>query len=295
MTKSADFAIVVRAPGGPEALEWTELETTAPARGEVLIAQRAVGVNFIDTYYRKGHYPWPMSPLIPGGEAAGIVEAVGEGVTDFKPGDRVAYTLPIGAYRTRRVVPAERLVKLPEGIDFDVAASMMLKGLTAQFLLNSCYAVKASDTGAGARGRGRRGAVDGSMAEVHRRDFHRHGGFRRKSRHRQSQRLHACHRLSGRGFPGARQGDHRRQGLRCGLRFRRQRHVARVAEMPACARIVCLLRTVLRTDHRFQIFRSRRRRLAIRDAADAVRLHQNPRGSHPARAPIYSRKSHPAR
>ncbi len=85
MTKSADFAIVVRAPGGPEALEWTELETTPPARGEVLIAQRAVGVNFIDTYYRKGHYPWPVTPLIPGGEAAGIVEEVGEG-TDFKPG-----------------------------------------------------------------------------------------------------------------------------------------------------------------------------------------------------------------
>jgi NADPH:quinone reductase len=122
VTKSADFAIVVRAPGGPEALEWSEQATLAPAHGEVLIAQRAVGVNFIDTYYRKGHYPWPMSPLIPGGEAAGIVEAVGDGVTDFKPGDRVAYILPIGAYRTRRVVPAERLVKLPEAIDFEVAA-----------------------------------------------------------------------------------------------------------------------------------------------------------------------------
>ena len=146
MTKSADFAIVVRSPGGPETLEWTELETTAPARGEVLIAQRAVGVNFIDTYYRKGHYPWPVTPLIPGGEAAGVVEEVGEGVTEFKSGDRVAYILPIGAYRTRRVVAAERLVKLPEGIEFEVAASMMLKGLTTQFLLNSCYAVKASDT-----------------------------------------------------------------------------------------------------------------------------------------------------
>ena len=146
MTKSADFAIVVRAPGGPEKLEWTEQATAAPARGEVLIEQRAVGVNFIDTYYRQGHYPWPMSPLIPGGEAAGIVEQVGEGVADFKPGDRVAYTLPIGAYRTRRVVSAERLVKLPEGIGFEVAASIMLKGLTAQYLLNSSYAVKASDT-----------------------------------------------------------------------------------------------------------------------------------------------------
>ena len=146
VTKAADFAIVVRAPGGPETLEWTELETTAPARGEVLITQRAVGVNFIDTYFRKGLYPWPISPLIPGSEAAGVVEAVGEGVTDLKVGDRVAYTLPIGAYRTRRVLPAERLVKLPDAIDFEVAASLMLKGLTVQFLLNSCYAVGASDT-----------------------------------------------------------------------------------------------------------------------------------------------------
>lgn len=145
MTNSADFAIVVRAPGGPETLEWIEIDTAAPARGEVLIAQRAVGVNFIDTYFRKGAYPWPMTPLIPGGEAAGVVEAVGEGVTDFKAGDRVAYTLPIGAYRTRRVVPAERLVKLPDAIDFEVAASMMLKGMTTQFLLTSCHAVKASD------------------------------------------------------------------------------------------------------------------------------------------------------
>ena len=145
MTQSADFGIIVRAPGGPEALEWSELTTTAPARGEVLIAQRAVGVNFIDTYFRKGAYPWPVTPLIPGGEAAGVVEEVGEGVADFRPGDRVAYTLPIGAYRTRRSVSAERLVKLPDGVDFETAASMMLKGLTTQFLLNSCYAVKAGD------------------------------------------------------------------------------------------------------------------------------------------------------
>jgi NADPH2:quinone reductase len=146
VTNQKDFGIIVRTAGGPEALEWSELETPAPARGEVLMAQRAVGVNFIDTYFRKGAYPWPVTPLIPGGEAAGVVEEVGEGVSDFKPGDRVAYTLPIGAYRTRRVVPADRLVKLPDGIGFDVAASMMLKGMTTQFLLTSCYPVKAGDT-----------------------------------------------------------------------------------------------------------------------------------------------------
>jgi NADPH:quinone reductase len=125
-------------------LEWSELETAPPARGEVRIVQRAIGVNFIDVYFRKGAYVWPTTPLVPGGEAAGVVDAVGEGV-DFKAGDRVAYTLPVGAYRTRRVLPAERLVKLPDDIDFDVAASLMLKGLTTQFLLNSCYLVKTGD------------------------------------------------------------------------------------------------------------------------------------------------------
>jgi NADPH:quinone reductase len=146
MAEQTDMGVVVRAAGGPEALEWTALQTAAPGRGEVRIAQRAIGVNFIDTYYRSGLYPWPTTPLIPGGEAAGVVEQVGEAVTDFKPGDRVAYILPVGAYRTRRVVPAERLVRLPDAVDFEVAASVMLKGLTAQFLLTSCYPVKAGET-----------------------------------------------------------------------------------------------------------------------------------------------------
>jgi NADPH2:quinone reductase len=142
----SDFGILVRNAGGPEALEWTAMETGAPGRGEVRIAQRAIGVNFIDTYFRKGAYPWPAATLIPGGEAAGIVEAIGEGVSDLKPGDRVAYVLPIGAYRTLRVVPADRLVKLPEAIDFEVAASVMLKGLTTQYLLSACYPVNVGDT-----------------------------------------------------------------------------------------------------------------------------------------------------
>jgi NADPH2:quinone reductase len=141
-----DMGVVVRSAGGPEMLEWTALNTGAPGRGEVRIVQHAIGVNFIDTYFRSGLYPWPSTPLIPGAEAAGIVAEIGEAVTDLKVGDRVAYTLPLGAYRTQRVVPAERLVKLPDAIAFDVAASVMLKGLTAQFLLTSCYAVKSGDT-----------------------------------------------------------------------------------------------------------------------------------------------------
>src|SRR3984957_5104421 len=141
-----DMGVVVRTAGGPEALEWTSLDTAAPGRGEVRLVQRAIGVNFIDTYFRSGLYPWPSTPLIPGAEAAGVVAAVGEAVTDLRAGDRVAYTLPLGAYRTQRIVPAERLVKLPDAIGFDVAASVMLKGLTAQFLVTSCYPVQAGET-----------------------------------------------------------------------------------------------------------------------------------------------------
>jgi len=141
-----DRAVLARTAGGPEVLEWTALDTPPPGQGEVRVAQRAVGVNFLDTYYRAGSYPWPSTPLVPGAEAAGVIDAVGPGVKDLAVGDRVAYVMQVGAYRTRRVLPAERLVKLPDAIDFDVAASIMLKGLTAQFLLTSCYPVKAGDT-----------------------------------------------------------------------------------------------------------------------------------------------------
>lgn len=143
MSNSGDHGMVVRAAGGPEALEWTRLDTPPPGPGEARIAQSAIGVNFIDTYFRSGLYAWPTTPLIPGAEAAGTVEDVGEGVTAFRSGDRVAYTMPVGAYRTRRVVPADRLVKLPDSVSFEAAASVMLKGLTAQFLLTSCFAVRA--------------------------------------------------------------------------------------------------------------------------------------------------------
>src|SRR5271154_2120169 len=113
-----DMGVVVRTAGGPGALEWAALETGAPGRGEALVVQHAIGVNFIDTYFRSGLYPWPTTPLIPGAEAAGVVVQVGEAVADLKVGDRVAYTMPLGAYRTLRVVAAERLVKLPRGIAF---------------------------------------------------------------------------------------------------------------------------------------------------------------------------------
>ena len=169
------MGILARSPGGPEVLEWTALETGEPGRGEALIAQRAVGVNFIDTYFRSGLYPWPSTPLIPGSEAAGVVERVGADVSGLAVGDRVAYTMPVGAYRQRRVVPADRLVKIPDAVPFEIAASLMLKGLTAQFLVNSCFPVKAGPHRARARGRRRRRPHPRPVAEGARRNRDRHG------------------------------------------------------------------------------------------------------------------------
>lgn len=141
-----DMALVARRPGGPEVMEWAEVATPAPGPGEVLLRHTAIGVNFIDIYHRSGLYPWAAESLIPGAEAAGVVEALGPGVTNLAPGDRVAYVMTTGAYRQRRVVPADRLVRLPDAIPDAVAASVMLKGLTAQYLVTSSYVVQPGDT-----------------------------------------------------------------------------------------------------------------------------------------------------
>ncbi len=141
-----DMGIICRTPGGAEVMEWAPLETGRPGPGEALISHRAIGVNFIDIYFRSGLYPWPATPLVPGSEAAGLIEETGPGVAGFGAGDRVAYTMSPGAYRQRRVVPVDRLVKIPDGVPFDSAASLMLKGLTAQFLVTSCFPVRAGQT-----------------------------------------------------------------------------------------------------------------------------------------------------
>ncbi|WP_323121644.1 quinone oxidoreductase family protein [Burkholderia alba] len=133
-------------PGGPEVMKWVDVEVGAPQAGQVRIRQHAVGLNYIDVYFRTGLYPQPL----PGGlgmEAAGEVTAVGEGVSALKPGDRVAYVSPPpGAYAQERVLPADKVVRLPDGVSYDDAASVMLQGLTAQYLLRRTYPVKAGDT-----------------------------------------------------------------------------------------------------------------------------------------------------
>ncbi len=133
--------------GGPEVLRWEEYDPGQPAAGEALVRHEAVGLNFIDVYHRTGTYSLPSLPAIPGMEGAGIVEAVGDGVTEVAAGDRVAYAgLPPGAYAEARLIPAHRLVKVPDAIPLQQAAAMMLQGMTARYLLRDCYEAKAGDT-----------------------------------------------------------------------------------------------------------------------------------------------------
>lgn len=140
------YAIIASKPGGTEVLRKINIDIAVPSAADVLIRQTAVGVNFIDVYFRSGLYPWPVEKdLILGSEGAGVVEAVGSGVSGFSIGDRVAYTVPNGGYATYRLVPAESLVHLPDHINDKEAAAVMLKGLTAYYLLHDSYSVASGE------------------------------------------------------------------------------------------------------------------------------------------------------
>lgn len=135
-------AIRVHETGSADVLTWEHVEVGEPGPGEARIRHTAIGLNFIDTYFRSGLYPAPDGvPFIPGNEGAGNVQTVGEGVSHIKPGDRVAYVGPLGAYAQERIIPADRLVVIPDAIDDKAAAGMMLKGMTAQYLLRQTFNV----------------------------------------------------------------------------------------------------------------------------------------------------------
>ena len=138
-------AIRIHANGGPEVMKWEDIPTPDPGPNEALIKQEAVGLNYIDVYFRTGLYTAPSMPLIIGQEGAGVVTAIGSGVTDVAVGDRVAYAGSLGGYATHRVIPADRLVKLPDAIAFNTGAAMMLQGMTAQYLLRRTYHVNPGD------------------------------------------------------------------------------------------------------------------------------------------------------
>jgi NADPH2:quinone reductase len=139
------FAIRIHQTGGPELMRWEEVAVGDPAPGEARVRHEAVGLNFIDVYHRTGLYPLPL-PAGLGLEGAGVVEAVGTGVTDLRPGDRVAYAGgPVGAYSQVRCLPADRLLKMPDSLDFRTGAAMMLQGLTSAYLLRRTYCVQPGD------------------------------------------------------------------------------------------------------------------------------------------------------
>ena len=141
------YAMAAARPGGSDMIRRIEIDVPAAGAGEVVIAHEAIGINFIDIYIRTGAYPWPVDKdLILGSEGAGIITAVGEGVSHVAVGDRVGYTLPNGAYATHRAINADMVVKLPDAITSDLAAAIMLKGLTVAYLVQDSHAVQAGDT-----------------------------------------------------------------------------------------------------------------------------------------------------
>src|SRR3954454_11234700 len=140
-------AVRIHSQGGVDVLRYEDIEIGRPGKGEARIRHTAIGLNFLDVYYRNGVYAPPAGlPLTLGNEAAGVVLDVGEGVSEVKAGDRVAYVGPLGAYAEERLIAADRLVRLPDDISDEQAAGMMVKGMTAEYLLRRTYAVKPGDT-----------------------------------------------------------------------------------------------------------------------------------------------------
>ena len=139
-------AVILNKSGGPEAIEFKDIDLDKPSADEVTIEQKAIGLNYIDTYHRSGLYPLKL-PTGLGLEGAGVVTAIGSNVKNFRAGDKVVYaSIPLGSYSTHRNYPAAKLVKIPEGIDFEIAATLMTKGLTTYYLLHQTYKVKAGET-----------------------------------------------------------------------------------------------------------------------------------------------------
>ena len=139
-------AVRIHSNGGPEVLQWEKVEVPDPNAGDVVVRQIAAGLNFIDVYFRTGLYKVPAFPSAIGNEGAGVVEAVGDGVTEVAVGDRVAYCMSLGSYTQRRLIPAKQLVKIPKGISEQQAAAVMLKGCTVQYLIRQAYPVQKGET-----------------------------------------------------------------------------------------------------------------------------------------------------
>ncbi len=189
----------------------------SPGEGEVRVRNHAIGVNFIDVYFRTGAYPVPQKPFIPGNEAAGEIAALGPGVKGFKVGDRVAYTVSLGCYAEERNVDASRLVKLPKSISYETGAAMMLKGLTAQYLLHRTYKVRKGDTILVHAAAGGVGLILCQWAKALGATVIGTAGSAGEGETREKSRRQGCDPLSRHRFRRSREEPDQRQALRCGL------------------------------------------------------------------------------
>ena len=271
-------AIRIHANGGPDVMKWEEIAVGDPGPGEARVRHTAVGVNYIDTYHRSGLYKLALPSGI-GSEGAGVVEAVGAGVDWVKAGDRVAYCGgPLGSYSEVRVMPAERLVRIPDGISERVAATLMLKGLTVQYLFRQTYRLKAGETILFHAAAGGVGLIACQWARALGVTMIGTVGSDDKAALAQGERLHAHDRLHPREFRRAGQGADRRQGRSGRLRRRRQGHVPGLARLPRAARDVRELRQCIGPGAAVRHPAAVAEGFAVRDAAHAGHLHREARG-----------------
>ena len=269
-------AIRIYQTGGPEVLQLEEVELPPPGKGEARVRLHASGVNYIDIYHRIGQYALPL-PLIPGGEGAGEIVAVGEDVKGFKRGDRVAFVTTLGCYAEERNVNVNLLVKLPRAISYETAAAMMLKGLTAQYLLRQTYRVHEGDNILVHAAAGGVGQILCQWGKALGANVIATVGSDEKAKIASACRGQARHQLQHREFCRARRRNHQGRQMRGGLRRRRQGDVPRFARLSEAVRHVRQLRLGFGPDRSVQHRPSRNKRLAVCDASDAVHLHRRPR------------------
>ena len=277
-------AIRVHRTGGPEELRYEEIELGAPGPGEALVRHTAIGLNFTDIHFRTGRYPLPSLPHVIGMEAAGVVEAVGAGVTEVRVGDRVCYASERPrAYAQAVVMPVTRLIKMPDWMDDETAAASILKGLTAQYLIRGAYPVQAGETiliQAAAGGVGlimcqwahHLGAsVIGTVSTEEKAALARQNGCDHTILYTREDVVARVQR------------DHRRQGIARGVRRRRRADHRGVAQMPAAARHLRVLRHRRRTDPAVRPVPAQPHGLALFHQRGARRLHRGARRDDAAR------------
>ena len=263
----------------PDVMRLEEVELPPPRPGEARIRHRAIGVNYLDVYYRTGFYPPPPYPFTPGNQGAGEIVAMGKDFKGFRPGDRVAYVSTLGSYAEARNVEAKHLVKLPKSISYAAGSGDAVKGLTAQYLLRQTYKVKKGDVILVHAAAGGVGQSPVPMGQGARRDGDRHRRLRGEGQDRQEMRGQARHSLPRGGFRRPRRRDHQRREMPRRLRRRRQ------ATFPAsldCLRPFGMFASFGSASGRYRLVQSRvagAKRLAVRHPADALHLCRRPRAA----------------